>query len=560
MGVTRRAFLAGAASAAVGALVPGRDLLAATFPDGISLRTISPRQNELIEFGLVGVGPTGAGNPFSQPDVPAVFTGPDRRRLSTGAFWHESGEWRVRFLAEVPGRWTVSAAGASAQFDVAPSTTPGVIRRRGTMLRYPDGTPYLALGENVAWARSLATTEADYTEWYDRLRAVGATWSRLWMCSWAFGLEWSDTPLGDYRLRLPRAALLDRVLDLGANRGIRSQLVIQNHGAFSTQYNSEWDGNPYNAVNGGPLERPDQVWTDGRARNLFRRRIKYIVNRWWAHPGLLAWELWNEFDLVDINAGSRSAVAWHAEMAAYIRQLDPLRRPITTSRSLSLVADPTYDRVWDVPEIDFAQVHFYADTAAAASQRSDMTADLTVATTRLRRHGKPVIIGEADTGAAPATDDPSGEHLLDLAWGGLFASGTGSAMPWWWDSYVAPKNLYERFRGAFAFAHANRDVIAGASPRIGASGRLVVHHLKHAGRGAMWVRDATDHWRKPSQRSIHRGRVLVPTPQPTTVWFVEVPSGEPISTPVTLDANTPVTAVTLPEFFRSVALVYRSTP
>ena len=558
----RKLLIAAGAAAAGGALGRTGPSTATEATPRARLLTTTPRQNELVEFRVDGVPLPGAGqNPFdpAQFDVPVRYVGPGGRELVTTAFWHESDTWRARLLAEVPGRWRAYVDnGAPVTVHVARSPTPGVVRRRDSQLVYPDGKPYLALGENLAW--SVGDVADDYQQWYAALGEVGATWSRLWMSSWAFGLEWNDTPLGDYRARLGRAGLLDAVLALGEAQGVRAHLVLQNHGAFSTTFNSEWASNPYNAALGGPLATPEQLWTDATATELFRRRYRYAVSRWWAHPGLLAWELFNEFDLMEYRQEVPAAVAWHREMATYLRDLDPLRRPITTSLSVLGVLAPNagYDEVWAVPDIDIVQAHVYGSDAAP----TDLLPALSIAATRLRAHGKPFLHGETDTHSAPAHEwDPTGEHLVDLVWGGLFTSAAGSAMPWWWDNYVDRRDLYHRFAGGFRFAGTNTDVIAGAEPATESADSsirpLTVHHLRNGDRGAMWIRNAQHTWFSPDDTTVSDATVRVPGSRPTAVQFWNVSTGEPTGPETVLDTAASTTTVSVPAFSRSIALTYR---
>ena len=191
---------------------------------------------------------------------------------------------------------------------VGPSARPGFIRRSTKDARYlvhDDGSPYFAVGENLAWYDKRGTYA--YDSWLARLAAQGATYARLWMPSWAFGIEWSDTGLGDYTDRLDHAWQLDAVMDTAADQGIAVELSLLNHGAFSTAFDSEWASNPYNVANGGPLATPADFFTSPVARRLFEQRLRYIVARWGYTTNLLDWELWNEADLTDGYASAVSA-------------------------------------------------------------------------------------------------------------------------------------------------------------------------------------------------------------------------------------------------------------
>ena len=87
------------------------------------------------------------------------------------------------------------------------------------------------------------------------------------MSAWAFGIEWKDTGLGDYSGRMKQAWLLDQVFKLAEQRGVYIMLTLLNHGAFSTSVNPEWNDNPYNAANGGPLKEPRLFVRNAQARS-----------------------------------------------------------------------------------------------------------------------------------------------------------------------------------------------------------------------------------------------------------------------------------------------------
>jgi hypothetical protein len=152
-----------------------------------------------------------------------------------------TGHWRVRFTPTEAGTWNWSTA---VSIDGGPaSTSPtntfacdadpsshGFLRRSpddSRQLRWDDGSPYLAIGENLAWYRGREGTFA-YDDWLDELAAHGATWMRVWMPVWAFGLETItrddngiivQNSLGDYTTRLDRAWQLDDVAKRQGNAG-----------------------------------------------------------------------------------------------------------------------------------------------------------------------------------------------------------------------------------------------------------------------------------------------------------------------------------------------------
>src|SRR6185436_8330311 len=137
------------------------------------------------------------------------------------------------------------------------------------------------------------------------------------------------TGLGDYSGRMKQAWLLDQVFKLAEQRGVYIMLTLLNHGAFSTSVNPEWNDNPYNIANGGPLKEPRLFVRNAQARELFKRRVRYIAARWGYSPNLFAWEWWNEVSWTPID--DLSLKPWVAEMTAYIQQYDPNHHLVSLS-------------------------------------------------------------------------------------------------------------------------------------------------------------------------------------------------------------------------------------
>jgi hypothetical protein len=404
---------------------------------------------------------------FRAPDgatlvMPGFYMQPYTRAL-VGGYEHLSPhgqpQWRVRMTPTQPGtwewRWVATTPGGSAttewqSFEVAPPAPDrhGFLRQSpvdARYLRWDDGTPYVAIGENVCWYDGRGTFA--YDDWFAKLAASGVNYVRLWMPSWAFGLEWitrapdgsvATTSLGDYTNRLGRAWQLDHVLEVAEGHGIAVMLAIQNHGAFSLEANSEWEDNPYNAANGGPLAQPADLFTNPHARALFERRLRYIVARWGYATNLLAWELWNEVDLV---ASGPTVTNWHADMANLLDALDPYDHLVTTS-----LARGNTNALWNLPEMDLVQIHHYAfplpyDIPSTVAQRLRLQAN--------GHPGKPQLLGEYGTDYRGPGEtlqiDPDSIGFHQGLWIGLLAGGFGTGMSWWWDNLVDPQHLYSHF-------------------------------------------------------------------------------------------------------------------
>ena len=495
-------------------------------------------------------------NPFDpdEVDLQAVFVDPGGAEHRAIGFWYQAYEralvggveqlapmgephFRVRFTPDAVGDWTWwwevrtpdgTAQSAVRTLRVVPSNRHGFLRRSRRDERYlafDDGTPYFAVGENLGWYDGRGTYA--YDAWLAALAHQGANYARLWMPSWAMGVEWSDTGLGDYTARLDRAWQLDHVLRRAERRGIHVMLSLQNHGAFSARVNPEWAGNPYNAANGGPLAAPGAIFTDPEAKAWFKRRLRYVVARWGFSTAILAWELWNEADLVD---GYRSGPSrdWHREMADWLRALDPHGHLVSTSFSTGLLDT----LVWLGSGLDFTQLHFYSTfefngvpVTAAPNLAEDVVG---FSAARLALAPLPVLFAEIGVDArGPAETraaDPGGIGVHDGLWAGVVSQGFGTAMGWWWDNLIdLEPDLYypmfgavARFVDGVAFDREAFEALAGSAAEPG--GRpLVAYGLQGERAFLVWLKDDAFQWYAPDPAEI-AGAVLRLDALPAGGW------------------------------------------
>jgi hypothetical protein len=343
---------------------------------------------------------------------------------------------------------------------------------------------------NICWAATDRPLE-DYRRWFTHLASNGGNFARLWMASWSFGIEWKDTGLGQYAQRMERASMLDAVFELAESMGIRLMLCLLNHGAFSLKADTEWKDNPYNRVNGGPLDSPEQFVTDERALALFERRVRYVAARWAHSPALHSWEWWNEVTWTPIPAASLHP--WFARVDRTLAQHDPYHRLRTTSW-----ADRGDAAAWRLPALDFAQQHDYTHDDLPDHYANDMRS--------WRRDGltdKPVLAGElgldtAFDAKAPRPFDWDAVHLHNGLWAPVFAGYAGTALYWWWDKIIDPRDLWPAFRGIARFVQAVQD--AGLRLALHAPTALPVDDaglraqaLVGPASVLLWVRDAGYH-------------------------------------------------------------------
>jgi len=497
----------------------------------IHLLTLHPRTYELVELEISLVpGPV---NPFdpSEAAVDAVVTAPSGRVLRVPAFWYQDFSrsladpkaeganrveqlmavgapgWHIRFASPEAGvyrvavEWMIAGqSGHSAPIEVAlqPGTRSGFIRRspRNPMYLEDDsGSVFFPIGENLCMYE-----KREGTYYFDRLlekiASNGANYVRLWQEYYVpkdpalvgtpensdysgFPLETQATGLGRYDLA--SAWRLDHVTAECERRDIYYQITFEMTVWWQTRQKNRWQRNPYNAANGGPCVRPQDYFTNERARELVRRRLRYSLARWGWSTHLAAWELWNE---VDNNEGFDPAAneAWHREMAGYLKSLDPWKHLITTSWRDS--------RMFAMPEIDIVQAHSYwgaeYDAAEYAIQDTDHL---------MRPYGKPFFFGEQgveDPGGA-VSSDPDGHHFHDALWASALSGAAGAGMYWWWHNYVEPLGLYLHYKPLAAFLRGEDLAARTWSPphesRPNLPVSLVAYGLVARDRALLWIHD-----------------------------------------------------------------------
>ncbi len=410
-------------------------------------------------------------NPFDPDDiaVDAEVTLPNGKTVSVPGFYYvpfrlEAGDtperlrvagpagWRVRFTPTAPGTYKAvvkvrdrsgEARCPAVTFTAKKAERQGFVRvseRSPGYFRHDDGTSYFAVGENICWAGA-RTPLKNYTDWFKGLGAAGGNWARLWLAYNEKGLEWMPAPtakagrgtyLGLGRYSPDNSWRLDEVVRLAEENDVRLMFCFGTYGELLPEpgYWGEgaWVSHPYNAANGGPCKDVKEFWTNAEARKRYQQRLRYIVARWGYSPTVFAWEFWNE---------QKAPAAWVGEMAAYLKKHDVNRHLVST----------TYgdDPAWRLPEVDFTMTHHYGDSGNTA----DLSALFAGTAKGHRKYAKPYFPAEfgIDWRTADSKYDPEGkgQSLHNGLWSSVMSGCAGTAMLWYWDGYVHPKNLYHVF-------------------------------------------------------------------------------------------------------------------
>lgn len=431
-----------------------------------NLSIIRVNAQDVPLYGLLEVDLNITGNfknPFNpeEVEVSALVETPTGETIEIPAFYHQEfkrelvdgrenlaplGEpyWKIRFTPVEVGSYkfhvilktpSYSVTSEEHTFNVYKSDNEGFIRISESDRRYfkiENGEAFFFIGHNVCWFGVRGTF--DYDEWFSAMGKAGENITRIWMAPWAFGIEWRK--LGYYDLA--EAWRLDYVIRKAEEDGIYIILCLMNHGQLqSGGLTGQWNDNPYNVKNGGPLSKPEDFWTDENAMSLFKNRLRYIVARWGYSTHILSWELWNEVELTD-NYDFNTVAKWHEEVAEYIRGIDPYNHLITTS------SDP---KLGGLNGVDFVTIHKYGPQSFKdiAGVIPEIIENLWVS------YGKPVLITEFGADWR-WFDNPyyyrdfEGVELHNGIWSSILSGSASTSMLWWWDNYIHPYNLYGHFR------------------------------------------------------------------------------------------------------------------
>ncbi|MBP6872635.1 MAG: DUF5060 domain-containing protein [Bacteroidales bacterium] len=402
---------------------------------------------------------------YSEINLKAIFTSPSGYIDTVDGFYIQEYEitdsinglidltgppkWMIRYSPDEPGTWNYSiycvdingvSNTLSQEFSCFESNLKGFIRKSNNgYLKYDSGDPCFPIGENMGWC--LSNFILDYRNWLDSLSFYGGNFVRVWMASWAFGIEWNNTGLGNYSNRQNHAFYLDYLVNCAQERSVNIELCFGNHGELVTQvFSPEWQDNPYNAANGGPCIYPWDFFTNSIAQDFYKNRIRYILARWGYSKNIFAWEFFNEIDLMDgYNEHKADVRNWTDEMAVFTRQNDVNKHLISTS----FCCDRCDPETWDLESIDYTQNHYYdtlPDNESVLNQRISAYID---------QFQKPVKIGEYGIYGDMQENlykDPEGINIHNVIWSNAFSGAFGTAMPWSWDYYIHPQHLYRYFK------------------------------------------------------------------------------------------------------------------
>jgi hypothetical protein len=278
--------------------------------------------------------------------------------------------------------------------------------------------------------RNLAGYEASqYYQLLDLTSTGGSKIVRIQLDS--FGMGYSNTGEVDEAW----AKKWEEVFEKAAFNGI---YVMPTFSAWYDWNNgngySTWKSNPLNKVNGGPAKTPVELFiSDSSTQKLWLHWMGTLIERWQGRKNIAAWEILSEVNMVPATTEPQ-AVDFVNSAAAFIRDADPLHRPVTAS----LADFGNWPSFYRSDSIDFINIHPYP-----VSGKLDSTI-VTEVHSMLTKYRKPVMIGESglsfltpDTNPPTLTTADRADIGIKHAIWAAVVSGAMNGRALWWEDGVA---------------------------------------------------------------------------------------------------------------------------
>jgi hypothetical protein len=497
--------------------------------------TIAPSSSTIDKYNYVFFDINSAAsysNPYNPNDirVDIVFKDPNNTSIVLPCFYASgssgNSHWHGRFTPKKTGQYSyqtkvfvngmLDSLSDVSYLTVVDSNQDGFIHlnpQSNYSLSYDSGKSFRGIGENIAWDPRPTYDDQNYTYEYmfPRLGASGCNFARVWICMWnrSMPLEWVSPGLGRYDEAA--AARIDTILSLAEQNGIYLMLTLDGTAALATipDYwggNNFWLYNPYNAANGGPCANAAAFFSNSAAKELYKKRLRYIIARWGYNPHLCVIEFYNEIDGAyqdgDANVPASDIVSWHSEMATYLKSIDPFGHLVSTSAGYK-----TIPGLWNVSNMDFSQSHPYGTT-------NDIYSRIVSFKTT---YNKPYVAGEFGydwRGPAEVGTQSDYERELHMGfWRGMFSPTPILPLTWFWDNF-AGWNDWNIFNTAAAYGNQmisdTNGILQELTVNVGTGIESMA--LKDSSRVFVWLRNSTS--------STISGRTMTISPLPNGTYEV----------------------------------------
>jgi hypothetical protein len=367
--------------------------------------------------------------------------------------------WRIRFAPPAPGVWTMqlltSPPGETAvpvttnvRFTCMASTRHGWLRVAPDKrhLQFTDGTPFFAIGQNIAWAEEAVLKGfkgphpvyiggfEDVYHYLNHLADCGGNFARIVLTPWCGGLE--SATAGNYRQ--DHAAALDSMLHVCERRGIYAQVNFEFHHGYNVPWKYEWSWDKHPVRRAANLSSYLELLSNDSAIKLEQQLMRYFHARYGSSPNLAVYELMGEMDNWPSFEQNRPLFkSWINSQIDFVRlNLRDNRHLITVS-----FATPPYGSIYDIEGVQFVSLHHYTNNFNDNGRRFELIQGEGLFGEKrgtLRRYDKPGQFGEMGmiNGPVNAADPDDYTWCNDVSfhnalWATSFMGCFGTGLNWW---------------------------------------------------------------------------------------------------------------------------------
>ncbi len=405
--------------------------------------------------------------------------------------YSDDRKWKIRFTPHIVGKWDfiIKAKDKNpdlsiyeGEFECIESSKKGfIVKANDKYLKRTTGEFLFPVGENIPTYRAHSNTNYgtfEYEHYIDELYG-NANFIRVWLDLFngmaLVGEDYRNDSIYSFDSYNQKDAWqLDYIFEYAKSKDIDIMLCIFNASswALNNPYGNSWpSNNAFANTNGGPIEFPYEFFTDPDAIKKTKDLMSYIIARWGYSTNLLAWELWNEVNMIDDMKDSlpifptehrQNIFNWHDTIYNYITKKDAFDHLITTSVAgpLFINADSLDNTEDYFTHMDIMQSHdyksVYTDSTLSTLFINHDFQDhfYQVFGSRETKPQIPYISGEwgfdvhkSINGGEFTNDvDPYGFELHSTLWSSAFSGSLGTPTYWFWDSYTETADLYSIFK------------------------------------------------------------------------------------------------------------------
>lgn len=447
-------------------------------------------------------------NPYDESDISikATFTHPGFGSIIRHAFYYQEyfedhvnnnwtplttpHEWRVRFAPNQVGDWIVNFEvflGSTLvhrvdgiNFLCTDNQRKGYVIRgyeeneNDWYLRYSDSPEtFFAVGNNTAFTHELSfshqfapSNSNRHLGWIDDIADNGGNYFSLLTTATNFGIEWDD--IEQYNNRQHRMKAMDKIFDKAEARELYCQLHVTIHGEFHEDdpgtikddwmqdpFANSWTNNPYRKEIAAVVS-PRDFFTDGDAKEAYKRMLTYTINRWGYTPYIAVIEFVSEIDKIlnkeyNDNSGSfRDQVNnWFADMKAHLQSLDsPYLLTMSQAEQANKKIKQKCNQFTDV-----VQLHKYGNQKNENyTPRFEIRDDFRKVNGARHIKFQPVIYDEiglpdGEIGIYCCTD----LDYHNTLWASSFMGTFGCGQHWWWDRGIHDLDYQEHLKNLARF-------------------------------------------------------------------------------------------------------------